>query len=67
MIEECFFKQHPRAKNLTDDGNEGKERIVGKVLFKDAQTMLIFYQAIMSYKELCGAISKQCASCSQAA
>ena len=49
MIEECFFKQHPRAKNLTDDGNERKEMIVEKVLFKDVQTMLImlFYQAVL--------------------
>ena len=49
MIEECFFKQHLRAKNLTDDGKEHKERIVEKVLFKDVQTMLImlFYQAIL--------------------
>ena len=50
MIEDCFFKQHPRAKNLTDDGKERKERIVDKVLFKDMQTMLImlFYQAVDS-------------------
>ena len=43
MIEECFFKQHPRAKNLTDDGKERKERIVEKVLFKEQ----LFYQAIL--------------------
>ena len=51
MIEDCFFKQHLRAKNLTDDGKGRKERIVEKVLFKDMQTMLImlFYQAVLPF------------------
>ena len=71
MIEECFFKQHPRAKNLTDDGHERKERIVEKVLFKDNYVDHVDHALLSScsasYKELRGPISKQRASCSQAA
>ena len=71
MIEECFFKQHLRAKNLTDDGNECKEIIVEKVLFKDNYVDHVDHALLSSRstfsKEQRGPISKQRASCSQAA
>ena len=28
MIEECFFKQHPRAKNLTDEGKNARKLLL---------------------------------------
>ena len=61
MIEDCFFKQHLRAKNLTDDGKERKKMIVEKVLFKDNYVDHVDHALLSSRstssEELRGAIS----------